>query len=164
MGSGKTAVGTVLADRLRVPFRDTDDAIEAAARMTIAEIFARDGEPFFRAREAEVLRRLLGEGPGIVSTGGGAFVQEANRAAIAGNGVSIWLKASPDILWSRVRGRPGRPLLRAADPRAVLETLLAEREPDYAQADITVEAAPHSTIADMVDRVIANLEDHGELT
>ena len=162
MGSGKTAIGTALAERLGVPFRDSDEAIEAAARMTIPEIFARDGEAFFRAREAEVLRRLLGEGPGILSTGGGAFLNPGNRAAIAAAGVAVWLRASADILWSRVKGRSGRPLLATANPRATLETLLAEREPAYAEADLVVEAGPDTSIAEMVERAVARLEENGE--
>lgn len=164
MGCGKTAVGTALAARLGVPFRDTDEALVAAARMTIAEIFERDGEPFFRARETEVLGRLLAEGPGVVSTGGGAFLREENRALIGRLGVSVWLKADPDLLWSRVRHRNTRPLLMTDDPKATLFALLEQRTPAYEAADLVAEGAPDLPIPQMVDRVIAALRDADILT
>lgn len=125
MGSGKTAVGRALAQRLHVPFLDSDAAIEEAAHATIAEIFARDGEPFFRDREAEVIARLLAGPPAVLSTGGGAFVAERNRAAIAARGVAVWLQADLDTLWERVRHKETRPLLRTADPRGTLARLAA---------------------------------------
>ena len=157
MGCGKTAVGTALAHRLDVPFRDTDAELARAARMTIPEIFARDGEAFFRAREGEVLRRVLADGPSIVSTGGGAFLAPENRAAISRRGVSVWLKASGELLWHRVRHKSTRPLLLTEDPEATLLELLAAREPSYAEADLTVESAFELSIAGMVDRVLAAL-------
>ncbi|MFB2531288.1 shikimate kinase [Paracoccus sp. p4-l81] len=157
MGAGKTAVGTQLARVLGVDFRDSDEAIEAAANMSVAEIFARDGEGFFRAREAEVLARLLAAGPSVISTGGGAFLAPANRQAIAEAGVSVWLKADLDLLWQRVRHRSTRPLLRTADPRGTLAALLAAREPIYAEAQVVVEAVPGLSIEGMTDRVRAAL-------
>ncbi|MEM9796928.1 MAG: shikimate kinase [Pseudomonadota bacterium] len=163
MGSGKTAVGTALAARLGVPFRDSDEALVEASRMTIAEIFERDGEAFFRARETEVLRRLLDMGPGILSTGGGAFLREENRAAIDAAAVSLWLKADADLLWARVKHRTTRPLLMTDDPRGTLERLLAERTPHYARAALAVQARPGYAIEDMVDRVVDTLREAGEL-
>ncbi|KIT15935.1 shikimate kinase [Jannaschia aquimarina] len=157
MGSGKTAVGTALAERLDVPFRDTDEAIVAASRMSIAEIFERDGEAFFRAREREILNRLLDAGPGVVSTGGGIFLDQRNRDAIAARGVSVWLRASADLLWSRVKHRTTRPLLMTSDPRGTLERLLAERTPHYANAQVIVDAHASYSISDMVDHVIEAL-------
>jgi shikimate kinase len=162
-GSGKTAVGTALAARLGVPFRDTDEALVAAARMSIPEIFERDGEAFFRDREAEVLRRLLSMGPGVISTGGGAFLRPENRAAIAEAGVSVWLRADEPLLWSRVKGRTTRPLLRTADPRRTLAELMAAREPAYAEAALTVDGASSLSIEGMADRVIARLDEAGVL-
>jgi shikimate kinase len=153
MGAGKTAVGTALARLLGVPFRDTDEAIERAAAMTIPEIFARDGEPFFRQKESQVLVRLLGEPPGVLSTGGGLFLSPENRAAIAGQGVSVWLKADLDLLWSRVRQRSNRPLLRTSDPRGTLERLLAERAPVYALADVVVTSEAGLPVEAMAARV-----------
>lgn len=157
MGAGKTAVGTHLARALGVPFRDSDEAIESAAKMSVTEIFARDGEAFFRAREAEVLARLLAEGPAVISTGGGAFLAPGNRAAIAAAGVSVWLKADLELLWQRVRHRSTRPLLRTADPRGTLAALLATREPIYGEAQIVVEAVPGLSIEGMTAKVIAAL-------
>ena len=164
MGCGKTVVGTALAARLGVPFRDTDAALVEAARMSVGEIFERDGERFFRDREAEVLHRLLGAGPGIVSTGGGAFLREANRAAIEAAGTSVWLRADGDLLWNRVRQKATRPLLTTDDPRGTLMELLAAREPVYALAAIAVPAAPAAPVSAMVDRVAEALTRAGALT
>ncbi|MEL7082222.1 MAG: shikimate kinase, partial [Pseudomonadota bacterium] len=129
MGAGKTAVGRALAARLGVPFLDSDAEIEAAANMTVQEIFARDGEPFFRDREAKVIARLLEEERGILSTGGGAFLAEGNREAITDKGVSVWLDADLDLLWNRVRHKDTRPLLRTPDPKATLADIFAARVP-----------------------------------
>ena len=154
MGSGKTAVGTALAKRLAVPFLDSDAAIVEAAQMSIAEIFSRDGEAFFRARESEVLARLM-EGPvGILSTGGGAYLSAENRQLIHDRGVALWLKADIDLLWSRVRHKATRPLLRTENPRATLEALVAAREPLYAKAELVARAQPEYAIADMVEEVV----------
>ncbi|MAY88462.1 shikimate kinase [Arenibacterium halophilum] len=157
MGAGKTAVGKALALRLGVPFLDSDHEIERAANMTVPEIFARDGEPFFRLKERQVISRLLDEARGVLSTGGGAFLAEENRRMISERGVSIWLNANTDVLWQRVRHRDSRPLLRTANPRETLENLFAERQQFYAQADIAVVSDAGASIEDMVDRVIAAL-------
>lgn len=157
MGAGKTAVGTALARMLGVPFVDSDQEIERAANMSVAEIFDRDGEAFFRARESEVLSRLLAGPPSILSAGGGAFLAERNREEIARHGVAVWLKADLDLLWSRVRHKTTRPLLRTPDPRRTLAELLAAREPVYAQAGLIVEARPHYSIDDMARKVIETL-------
>jgi shikimate kinase len=158
MGSGKTAVGTAVARRLGVPFLDSDAEIVKAAQMEIAEIFARDGEAFFRARESEVIARLLGQPrKGLLSTGGGAFMAEGTRALISRLGVSVWLKADLALLWARVRHKDTRPLLRTPDPRATLAALAATREPVYALADLTVEARADYSIDDMAARVIEAL-------
>ena len=102
MGAGKTAVGRALAQRLVVPFIDSDAEIEEAAQATIAEIFERDGEAFFRTKEAQVIARLLNGAPAVLSTGGGAFLQEVNRTRISSDGISVHLNASRDLLWERV--------------------------------------------------------------
>lgn len=163
MGSGKTAVGGALAGLLGLPFHDTDDAIVEASRMTIPEIFARDGEPFFREREAEVLHRLLAQGPGVVSTGGGVFMRDANRDAIRAAGVSVWLRADPDLLWSRVRGRGGRPLLAGPDPKDALARLARERAPHYGRAEIVVDCEPDLSIDATALRVAGALRRAGRL-
>lgn len=157
MGAGKTAVGKELARMLSVPFLDSDEEIVSAAAMSIAEIFARDGEAFFRAREAEVIARLLRGRAGILSVGGGAFLNPETRALISDLGVSVWLKADLDLLWSRVRHKTSRPLLRTADPRATLADYLEKRTPDYAKADLIVQAQPSFAIADMARAVMAEL-------
>jgi len=157
MGAGKTAVGTQLARQLRVAFLDSDAEIERAANRSIAEIFARDGEVFFRARESEVLTRLLAGPPAILSTGGGAFMSEANRALIADLGISVWLKADIDLLWQRVRAKTTRPLLRTADPLATLTALLAARAPIYGLAQVVVEAEAGLSVDGMARKVVAAL-------
>lgn len=155
MGAGKTAIGTELSRRLHVPFIDTDAEIERAATMSITEIFARDGEAFFRARESEVLSRMLSGRASIISTGGGAWIQPANREIIREKkGVSVWLNCDLETLWHRVKLRPTRPLLQTADPKGTLERLLAERNPIYAEADIEVAAQRHDSIEQTCNRVL----------
>ena len=138
MGAGKSAVGRALAERLGRVHLDADGEIERAADRSIAEIFAEHGEAFFRAREAEVVRRILAGPPGVLSTGGGAWLSAEVREAVAARGVSVWLQADLPTLWGRVKGRPHRPLLRTADPRGTLAGLKAARDPIYALADVTV--------------------------
>ena len=159
MGAGKTAVGTALARQLGVAFKDSDEEIVRAADRTIAEIFERDGEPFFRARETEVIGRLLRGTPCVLSTGGGAFLAEANRSLIHDVGVSVWLKADLELLWQRVRHKTTRPLLRTANPRETLRELYEKRQPLYAQADIVVESAAERSVEEMASRVVEAL--HG---
>ncbi|MBY6065450.1 shikimate kinase [Leisingera aquaemixtae] len=158
MGAGKTAVGRALAARLNAPFLDSDHEIEAAANMTIPEIFARDGEPFFRQKERQVIARLLEEERGVLSTGGGAFLAEENRQVITAKGVSVWLNADLEVLWNRVRHRDTRPLLRTADPRATLSNLYHQRVPLYAKADVSVVSDGQASIETMVDRVLDALK------
>lgn len=157
MGAGKTAVGTQLARVLGVPFLDSDEEIVLAANRSIAEIFERDGEPFFRARETEVLSRLLRGAPCVLSTGGGAFLTEPNRQMIADHGVSVWLRAELDLLWQRVRHKSTRPLLRTANPRETLRSLYEARVPIYGLADLVVDSRPDYSVEDMADRVVAAL-------
>jgi len=154
MGAGKTAVGRALAARLGVPFLDSDAEIESAANMTIPEIFERDGEPFFRAKETQVIGRLLDEEKGILSTGGGAFLAEQNRTMITERGVSVWLRADLEVLWNRVKHKDTRPLLRTADPYATLRALYEDRVPVYAQADLIAESDGETSIENMVNRVV----------
>lgn len=139
MGAGKTSIGRRVAQALGLPFADSDHEIEAVSRMSIPDLFDRYGEPEFRALEQRVIERLLREGPCVVSTGGGAFMNEQTREAIAECGVSVWLRADLDTLMQRVMKNQNRPLLRNPDPRAVMQQLMAERYPVYGLADITVE-------------------------
>lgn len=153
MGAGKTAVGTALARQLGVPFLDSDDEIVKAAGRTIPEIFARDGEAFFREKESRVLSRLLAGTPCVLSTGGGAFMAEANRTEIDAKGVSVWLRADLDLLWQRVRNKSTRPLLHTPNPRRTLADLLAAREPVYAEAALVVDSRAGLSVDHMADRV-----------
>ncbi len=159
MASGKTAVGKAIAGRLGVRFVDSDAAIEDAAQATIAEIFARDGEVFFRDREAEVIARLLSAEPMVMSTGGGAFMAQRNRVTIAERGVSLWLDVPLGVLWDRVRHKDTRPLLKTADPQGTLASLYAERTPVYALADMRLEvregASVEETAAGVIDALMA---------
>lgn len=138
MGSGKTSVGRPLAARLGLDFVDADAEMEAAHRMTIPHIFEKHGESYFRDGERRVIARLLAEGPKVLATGGGAFMNAETRAQIAERGVSIWLKADLDVLIRRVRRSGNRPLLQTRDPEGALRKLIEDRYPTYALADVTV--------------------------
>ena len=159
MGAGKTAVGTQLARLIGVPFLDSDEEIVRAADRSISEIFDRDGEPFFRARETEVMARLLRGHPCVLSTGGGAFLSPTNRAMISLQGVSVWLRADLDLLWQRVRHKATRPLLRTANPRETLRAIYEARVPVYALADVAVESRAELSIEDMAGCVVMALAD-----
>lgn len=150
MGAGKSTIGRRLSVRLRLPFLDADTEIEAAARMSIPDIFESHGEPHFRDGEARVIARLLDSGPAVLATGGGAFMREDTRSRIAGRAVSIWLKADLDVIMKRVKRRADRPLLQTADPAATVGRLISEREPVYKNADITILSrdVPHEKIVD----------------
>ncbi len=154
MGAGKTSVGKRLAGKLGLPFVDADAEIEAGAQLTISEIFERFGEPYFREGERKVIARLLNDGPLVLATGGGAFMNRTTRDNIAARGVSIWLKPSFDILLARVRKKSNRPLLKTADPEATLRRILDERSPTYALADFTVESldGSHDMVVEAVLR------------
>jgi len=160
MGAGKTSIGRRLAARLQVPFRDADHEIEAAADLSVSEIFARFGEPHFREGERKVIARLLEETPHVLATGGGAFMDETTRAAMTARAFTIWLKAPLGLLLARVKKRDTRPLLANGDMHETLEKLLAQREPVYATADMTVESAdePHGAA---VERIVAALKARG---
>src|SRR6478609_8300438 len=149
MGSGKSSVGRRLASRLGMPFVDADTEIETAAGMTIPEIFAQRGEAEFRDGERRVISRILTtRAPLVLATGGGAFMNAETRERIRQLGVSVWLKAEPDVLMRRVRKRSNRPLLQTTDPEATLRRMLADREPVYALADLTIQSSdePHELV------------------
>ncbi|MBK6800928.1 shikimate kinase [Novosphingobium sp.] len=142
MGVGKSSVGRKLAGLLHMPFVDADEEIERAAQMSISEIFATYGEPYFRDGERRVIARLL-DGPlaerrKIIATGGGAFVNAETRALILRDGIAVWLDSDVDTLVERVGRKDTRPLLRGGNPREIIARLKAEREGAYAQAPIHV--------------------------
>jgi shikimate kinase len=150
MGAGKSTIGRRLAARLHLPFLDADNEIEAAAGMSIPEIFEIHGEPHFRDGEARVIARLLEGGPAVLATGGGSFMREETRRRVSDKAISIWLKADADLIMRRVKRRADRPLLQTADPAATVERLIGEREPVYQGADMTIWSrdVPHEKIVD----------------
>jgi shikimate kinase len=150
MGAGKSTIGRRLAARLGLPFLDADVEIEAAAGMSIPDIFEVHGEPHFRDGEARVIARLLDGGACVLATGGGAFLREDTRNRISRQAISIWLKAETEIIMRRVKRRADRPLLQTADPVATVERLISEREPFYRHADLTIWSrdVPHDKIVD----------------
>jgi shikimate kinase len=144
MGVGKSSVGKKLATTLGCPFVDADEAIEAAAGMTVPEIFEAHGEPYFRDGERRVIARLIKEGReaiggrGVIATGGGAFCNADTRALILDQAIAVWLDSDIDTLVERTSRKDNRPLLRQGDPREILGRLREERRPAYSQAPIHV--------------------------
>lgn len=150
MGAGKSAVGRMVANQLGLPFVDTDVEIERVSRMSISELFVAYGEEEFRALETRVIKRLLRSGPRVVSTGGGAFINDKTRKQIERGGISLWLKADLDVLWERVNKRDHRPLLKTENPKQTLKDLMDKRYPIYELADLTIQSR------DVRKEVIAN--------
>ncbi|MBC7985803.1 MAG: shikimate kinase [Sphingomonadaceae bacterium] len=152
MGTGKSTIGRRLAARLNLPFTDADQEIEAAAGMSVGEIFERFGEPYFRDGERRVIARLIDGAPKVIATGGGAFINEETRALILATGVAIWLDADLDTLAERVARRDTRPLLKGRDPRETLAELAAARNPIYAEAHLHIrsETQPHEATVDKI--------------
>ena len=162
MGAGKSAIGRKLAQRLYLPFVDADAEIERAAGMNISDIFAKHGEPYFRAGEARVIARLLEGGPQVLATGGGAFMHPQSREAIRTKGISVWLKAEYDVLMKRIKRRGDRPMLKTEDPGETLRRLMQERDPVYAEADVIVHSreVPHEIIiAEIISAVAPRVEE-----
>jgi shikimate kinase len=142
MGAGKSTIGRRLAKRLRMPFADSDDAIEEAAHRSIAEIFEEYGEESFRDGERRVIARLIEGAPKVIATGGGAFMNDRTRALILQNAVAIWLDADVEILAERVARRGHRPLLKDKEALPFLRDLAAIRNPIYAEAHIHIRTQP----------------------
>ncbi len=161
MGAGKSAIGKRLALRLGLPFVDADDEIERAAGCSIAEFFERFGEAEFRAGERRVISRLLAGPPHVLSTGGGAYMDPETRALMRNHAITVWLRAELEVLYERVKKRTHRPLLRGGDPKEILERLMSQRYPVYAEADIVVESTAQP--ADITtDQVLEALRRHLE--
>ncbi|QEE38078.1 shikimate kinase [Methylobacterium sp. WL64] len=160
MGAGKSTVGRRLASRLGLIFKDADSEIEAAAGLTIPDIFAIYGEPSFRDGEERVISRLLRAGPLVLATGGGAYLREATRVRIRESAISVWLKADLDVLMRRVRKRGNRPLLHTDDPEATMRDLMAVRHPVYAAADVVVisrEVSHDRVVQDVLEALDAHM-------
>ena len=153
MGAGKTSIGKRLAQELHLPFVDADSEIEQAAGQSIEDIFERHGEAFFRDGERRVIARLLDGPPHVLATGGGAFMDASTRALLKERAITIWIKADIEILLSRVARRNHRPLLKHGDKRAILERLMSERHPIYAEATFTIDSSdgpPEETVASIM--------------
>jgi len=160
MGAGKTTVGRRLALRLGRTFIDSDNEVEKAAGMSIADYFAAHGEPEFRAGETRVIARILEEKNIVLGTGGGAFMTKETRELIKQRAVSVWIKADFDLLFARVSKRATRPLLQTENPRETLKQLIDARYPTYAKADVTITSrdVPHDEIAaDVIDQLGVHL-------
>lgn len=164
MGAGKTAVGRVLSARLGVPMLDSDAEIVASAQLSIAEIFERYGEAFFREKETQVIERLLDGPPAVLSTGGGAWMSARNRALLTARAAVLWLEADLELLWTRVRHKATRPLLRTDDPRRTLEEILIARTPIYRLAPLKVRVAPDWSITRTAEEVLKRLIEAGAVT
>lgn len=156
MGVGKTSIGKRLATLLGLEFADADEEIERAAGMSIAEIFEKFGEPYFRDGERRVIARLIEGAPKVIATGGGAFINDDTRALIRQLAISIWLDADVKVLAERVARRSHRPLLVGRDPIEVLTELGTVRNPIYAEADIHVrsDTSPHTRTIDMIMKAL----------
>lgn len=156
MGCGKSAIGVLLADALGIPFADVDSAIEAEAGMAITEIFAQHGEPYFRAKEYEMIKHLVQGERKVLALGGGAFIQTRIREYIKKHALSIWIRAEFSILMERVSRKNNRPLLEKGDKAAILQKLMDERYPIYAEADMVIDTTdgPHEVV---LQRILAGI-------
>lgn len=155
-GSGKSTVGPLLADRLQLPFFDSDVEVERRAGMTIAQLFDAGGEAAFRAEERRVMIELASGPPAVVAAGGGAILDLRTRALLIERCTVVWLKADMETLARRLGTCPNRPLLRGGDPLQLLRRMLEEREPLYAEAPIHVPSArePPRETAARVERLL----------
>ncbi|HTJ65721.1 MAG TPA: shikimate kinase [Alphaproteobacteria bacterium] len=161
MGAGKTRVGRRLAERLGLPFLDTDVEIERETGKSIADLFTQIGEPAFRDGERRMIARLIDGPVRIIATGGGAFIDPRTRTAIRERGLSVWLRADLDTLVARTARSHKRPLLEGVDRAAKLQELMTARYPIYAEAQLTVDSVP-GPVEQTVDAVLRALEDHYE--
>ena len=157
MGSGKTAVGKVLAATLDVPFVDSDHEISKAANRSISEIFERDGNDFFRLVESRVIERILGGLPCVLATGGGAFMSAKNRVLIANSGISVFLNVDLETLWERVKNKKSRPLLETTNPRETLNKIFEDRKYQYSQADLSITSNYNCSIAQTAQKLLLAL-------
>ena len=168
MGAGKSSLGSRLAERLGLVFVDADAEIETAAGMSIAEIFEAHGEPAFRDGERGVIARLLNNGPQILALGGGAFSDATTRQNVLEKALSIWLDVPVKELIDRVKRKPGkRPLLANTDVHEKLTTLMHERGPLYAEADIRADVARKShdiAVADLIELIQNYLQQKPDAT
>jgi shikimate kinase len=159
MGSGKTTMGRALAKHLGKVFVDSDEEIIKRTGVTVPHIFDIEGESGFRLREAATIRELAGRDNMVLATGGGAVLDDQNRAVLQQNGIVIYLKANVHDLWQRTRHDRNRPLLQTRDPYAKLNELFQQRDPLYQQvSDIVVQSGKqsvHALMLNLIDKIDA---------
>lgn len=161
MGSGKTSLGKIIAERLKVDFYDTDELVSSWQKLSVDEIFERYGESFFREKEREALRFLAEKEPGscVISTGGGAVLREENRLLMKKSGLVVFLDVSPEEAYKRLKGTEDRPLLKVENPMEKIRVLLKERKPFYDEADISVNTAG-KTLPEVAAELLHKLKDY----
>jgi len=168
MGAGKTSLGKRLSKIFNLPFFDSDAEIEKAAGCSVAEIFARFGEAYFRDGERRVIERILASDPCVMATGGGSFMDDRIREVVKEQALSIWLRADLDTLVKRTtKRRDDRPLLKDGDPRDILKKLIEQRYPIYAEADIVVDVGdePPEKTSERVHKIIlSHMNTHADET
>lgn len=139
MGAGKTSLGKAMAKELRMEFVDSDNVITTREGLSVAEIFEKSGEAYFRDLERQIILELTQDKDiRVIGTGGGAFMNDETRQAIQVNALSIFLRADLNVLARRVGAGRGRPLFDGKDPREVLADLMTQRYPVYEEAHLTV--------------------------
>jgi shikimate kinase len=160
MGAGKTSVGKLLAEKLSLHFLDSDKELESRCGADIPWIFDIEGESGFRARETEILAELCTNSGILLATGGGAVTSEKNRQLIRGAGIVVYLSATADQIYQRVRHDSGRPLLQVDNPRVAIEDILKKREPLYREvADLVISSSERETPSSMAAAVCAKIEE-----
>ncbi len=157
-GAGKSAVGRRVAQRLQLPFVDSDHLIEERIGCSIREFFDREGEARFRDLEQQAIADLAGSATGVISTGGGAVLREANREQLRAHFRVIYLRSSPEELFRRLRHDVKRPLLQVADPLGRLRELHAVRDPLYRETAHDVVETGQPSVATLVNIIVMQLE------
>ncbi len=164
MGTGKTSVGRALAQRLSVPFVDTDSLVEQVEGVSVTEIFASRGEEYFRKAEKAAIAEALRVPAAVVATGGGAVVDDDNSSTLKAAAPLVCLTARADLIEARARQQGAtRPLLAGADPRRRIEELLAQRAPAYAKADLQIDTSDRG-VDEIVDEIATFLSGTGRRT
>lgn len=158
MGSGKSVTGKRLAARLGVNFVDIDEKIQERTKKTIPEIFASEGEAYFREQESQILKEITGGGPYVVATGGGAVLNPANVEGMRGSGKIVFLETSLIVLWDRVKNKQDRPLLKGARPQDVLSRIFMERDAIYQNSCHLKVNTDGKTAGAVADEIAAKLE------